>query len=293
MGDELKSIVGGGSKAAFPDFDAEGTAPLSYVETDQFVRIVDDNTGGGDDRFGKVTMTSNGITLNPVEDANLTKLKNGELSAVSVTEDEFAAFKTENGTVYGKFTEGDDGQYSIGDLTTDKTAVASKAIEGLDFDDSTEREIGYKRLKELGMGDGEAQKFWDQELNLKIKGEKLTSMQFDRWGKVGGMALALFDKVLQAAWMSHRAGIEDSMMTLAENKETNRYNLQWELVQKQSELQNTAMKYDYQKARIEAGTEKYKAKLAADVKKSKIKQDSLKDLFFPRNSYPNGNFAYA
>lgn len=123
--------------------------------------------------------------------------------------------------------------------------------------------------------------------------EEITSMQFDRWGKVGGMALALFDKVLQAAWMSHRAGIEDSMMTLAENKEDNRYNLQWELVQKQSELQNTAMKYDYQKTRIAASTEKYKAKLAADVKKAKIKQDSLKDLFFPRNSYSNGNFAYA
>jgi hypothetical protein len=107
-----------------------------------------------------------------------------------------------------------------------------------------------------------------------------------------GMGMALYDKILQNMYMNHRMDLENDMMDLAEDKEANRHELQMTLLEKESTLKDSAMKYDYKTAKLNAGTEKYKAKLAADVKKSKIKQDGIRDLFL-RNYYPYGRGYYA
>ncbi len=120
----------------------------------------------------------------------------------------------------------------------------------------------------------------------------ITRDKFQLGMQVAGMGLALYDKILQNLYQNHRIDMEERMMTLAETKETNKYDLQTTLMEKESTLKDSAMKYDYKTAKLNAGTEKYKAKLAANVKTAKIKQDSIRDLFF-RNQYPYGNNAYA
>jgi hypothetical protein len=80
--------------------------------------------------------------------------------------------------------------------------------------------------------------------------------------------------------------LQGRMIDLAETKEGNMYMLQKELIAQKGAIEEKLASNDLKKTKIDANTRVALAKIGADVKKTRIKSDSMKDLFYgQRKSY--------
>lgn len=165
-----------------------------------------------------------------------------------------------------------------------------------DYTPLTEAATVAQWAKEAGVDTKEAMSLAQGMYGLKKLSAEADALEWSvtkgKWEvgmQVSGMVAALVQKGFECAYMVHKIGLEDKLATLAETKEQNQHELQMTMVDKESSLKDSAMKYDYKKAKLEASTEKYKSKLAADVKRAQIKRNSVRDLFFPRNNYYYGS----
>ena len=270
--------------------DATGTQNL----------IIDDDNSGGGKSYAELTYDADRAQkLTYITDSSEIT-DEWKKTAQHVTEDEAFGIrlktKDSTKTAYG-ILENENGS---GDFTTytfkslSKADVAANIMENnANWDDPAQRTKDYQRLIDLGYKPKEAQDFMAREKKLEWMDEQLTSSKWARWGTAIKELAALGVQTVQSILAFKQMEIQGRLMTMREQGQTAAIAIQKEMITREDAYRLKVADIDLEKERLKSSTEVQKARIAADVKKSKIKSQSMESLFFQRRNYGYGSPQYA